>query len=618
MTSRTRLSLSIVALVGVVALLLSGFSLYTLAEARFQETYEIARVTAEQVKSHVVQRVSDRAFVEPGTSVVQAHEAWRNAVKEDPQLVSYLVSSIAGSRSVVEILITGERDLVLATSNTARLENTFAGLPDLEDWIRRPVWDKLRQVLAPARDLELRVPLGAGGSPDPVFTIRVVVSTALIRDAVIPQVRNLAIGGFLSLLLAAALAGVLSRYATRPLERISEMVDRIADSDSASTLRAAPPDPELSSLQSKLALLGEQVRGASRDANQLRGNVERMLEQLQDAVFLFEPGNKLVLASKAAERFLDLGRWEVIGQPLEDVFPDSTSLGALVQSAVRLGQPLRDHLITIDRADGTRMHVLLAVELLQDIPDRRRLGVIVNLQDVETRRQLESQLDASYRREAFGKLLQGVAHEIKNPLNSIYTHLQMLQLQLGDGPPEIQAEMEVISREIKTLDRMVVTLLDFTRPLELTLAETDLVGLAQEIVGLLRPRAAEKGIEVELQHHAPVVDIQADRAFLRQAVMNVAVNAIECMKAAGRVRIGVETDGESARLTIADEGPGIPEEARDKVFHLYFTTKGERGSGIGLAMAYRIAQLHRATLDFTTETGGGTTFRFEFQRAMKR
>ena len=101
------------------------------------------------------------------------------------------------------------------------------------------------------------------------------------------------------------------------------------------------------------------------------------------------------------------------------------------------------------------------------------------------------------------------------------------------------------------------------------------------------------------------------RALLRQAVMNVVINGIECMKGPGAVRVGVARDDGFCALTVADEGPGIPEEIRDKMFQLYFTTKG-RGSGIGLAMSYRVAQFHGATLDFTTEAGNGTEFRFRF------
>ncbi len=108
---------------------------------------------------------------------------------------------------------------------------------------------------------------------------------------------------------------------------------------------------------------------------------------------------------------------------------------------------------------------------------------MVTLRDAESRSQLETRLDVSYRNEAMGHILRGVVHEIKNPLNSIYTHLQMLQLEVGDTAPKLQQEVGVISREIKLLDRMVVTLLDFTKPLEIKPEETDLVQLTKRSSG---------------------------------------------------------------------------------------------------------------------------------------
>ena len=613
MAPRTRLTLSIVALVGAVVLALSALALHALAEAGFAQVYEAARLTAEQVKFYVVQRVGERTPATPGAGVEEMTAAWRRSVRDDPLLVSYLIRTVAGSEAVVEILVTGAEGEVLATSNPSRAGGRAPAVPDLEAWTAQPAWVKLRQVLAAAHDLELRAGLGAAGGTEPALTVRVVVSSALIRDAVLPQVRNFALAGLLCLVVAGLLAGLLSSLAGRPLARVSELIDRIGEGDAAEV--TPPQDPEMAALQSKLALLGERVRGASENVSELRGGMDRMLERLQDAVFLFDPRGKLLLASKAAERYLSDSRWELVGQGIENVFGPGSRLGALVEAASREGKPVRDHRVELERTEGARIQALLTVELIEDFPDRRRLGMIVNLRDAESRRQLASRIDSSVRQEAFGRLLQGVAHEIKNPLNSIYTHLQLLEMQFGDRAPEAAAEMKIIGREIKTLDRMVVTLLDFTKPLELTLDDVDLVELVNEIGGLVRPRAAGSGVEVRVAVERESITVRADRALLRQAVVNVAVNGIEAMEEPGMVRMQVREDGEAALLEVTDEGGGIPPEMREQVFNLYFTTKGKRGSGIGLAMSYRIAQLHGATLDFTTVAGHGTTFRFRFPRA---
>lgn len=294
------------------------------------------------------------------------------------------------------------------------------------------------------------------------------------------------------------------------------------------------------------------------------------------------------------------------------MFLGDTPLGALIETSTRLGRSLRDHELDWAQPDGSFLRIAVSVEIVTDFPDRRPLGSVITIRDAASHRHVESQIDSSYRREAFGRLLQGVAHEIKNPLNSIYTHLQMLELELGEATPETREELSTIKREIKTLDRMVVSLLDFTRPLQPNLADTDLTDLVSEIASLVRPQAETKNVAVKLTTTSSPI-IQADRTLLRQALLNVVTNAVECMEEPGTVEIAVDETDEGVTLAVADQGPGIPDEMREKIFNLYFTTKGKRGSGIGLAMTYRIAQLHNATLDVDSEPGQGTTFTFRFR-----
>lgn len=611
MSPKTRLSVLIVALVATVVVVLSTLYLYGLTDAKFRDMTEIARISAEQVKTYLLQRIQEYSAGRPSADLEESKQLWRDRVREDSTLASFLIGTIASSGSVVEIQITDEQGIAVAGSNPGRLGDRLAPVRELGDWSRQSAWRKLGDVLAGSQDLELQVPLGVAGEQTPVFTIHVVLSTVLLRDAVVPQVRGLALISLLSVVVAALVAGLLSNLAARPLARVSEMIDSIASGEGGDQLPPATRDPELASLQSKLSLLGAQIRGAAADASALRGNVEQMLERLEDAVLLFSGDNKLIIAGRAAERYLGRGRWDMLGHTLDELFEDSTPLGALVRSSAARRRPLRNHLLAWRQSDGSELRALVSLEVMEEFSSRQRLGTIVTLRDAESRRELGSHLDTSYRREAMGRILRGVAHEIKNPLNSIQTHVQLLEMELGDREPELKHEIGIITREIRTLDRMVVTLLDFTKPLELSLTEVDLRELAGEIARLVQPEAAKKGVTVDVQGEAGHAVIQADHALLRQAVMNVVINGIECMHEPGHVRIGVTTEEDCHVLTVADEGHGIADEIREKIFQLYFTTKG-RGSGIGLAMTYRVAQLHGASLDFTSREGKGTVFRFRF------
>src|SRR5262249_55721974 len=127
----------------------------------------------------------------------------------------------------------------------------------------------------------------------------------------------------------------------------------------------------------------------------------------------------------------------------------------------------------------------------------------------------------------------GVAHEVKNPLNAILMHVEVARMKLAKGDTDIDAQMEIVSREILRLDRVVKTFLDFTRPVELNVSEVAIDEFMQEIVDLARPQAAFKNIQIGMDQHADGVAIRADRDLLKQALLNVAVNAIEAMPTGG-------------------------------------------------------------------------------------
>jgi PAS domain S-box-containing protein len=607
----------IVAMVGAVVVALSSLYLRALFAIKLDDTIEIARVSAEQVKSYVLERVRQAGPEAPGASLEEAKRRWARLIRDDPHLPAFLIRTVASSAAVVEILISDDEGRVIASSNPAQADEPAPQMTPLIEWSRMSTSRKLWQLLGSLRDLELRVPLGAAPAGHAVFTIHVVLSTTLLRDAIVPELARLAALSAVCLLVSAGAAGLLARRAARPLEQVAAMIDQLAKGEGLAEPAPARQDSELEALQSKLALLGRQIRGASEHAAEMRGRLEQLLERLEEAILLFDRNGRLAIAGGATERFLGRGRWELIGAELEELFPPASPLGALVQAAATHRQRLRNHRLATRLPDGSETLLLVSVEVLEEFPARERRGLVVTLRDAESRRQLESEIDVSLRREAMGRLLSGVAHEIKNPLNSIYTHLQLLELEAREKAPELSAEIETIGSEIKRLDRMVVTLLDFTRPLELRREETDLVALAEEIAGLLAPVASERAVRLEVAAETPRAVVSADRSLLRQAVMNVVLNGIEAMDQPGSVEISIAPADSGYELRVRDQGRGIPPEIRDKIFNLYFTTKG-RGSGIGLTMAWRIAELHGARLDFDSRPGEGTTFRFLFPAAAAR
>jgi hypothetical protein len=158
---------------------------------------------------------------------------------------------------------------------------------------------------------------------------------------------------------------------------------------------------------------------------------------------------------------------------------------------------------------------------------------------------------------------------------------------------------------------VVRTFLDFNRPVELEPEDVDIGALTAEVLDFLTPEAENGRIMVTLRKPFEAMLVRADSNLLRQALLNIMVNAIEAMRTGGGARrelsVQLDNSGDNCVVSISDTGPGIPPQEKAKIFELYFTTK-PRGSGIGLALTARTVQLCGGSIDVQSQQGEGSTF----------
>ncbi|HZL57657.1 MAG TPA: ATP-binding protein, partial [Bryobacteraceae bacterium] len=396
-------------------------------------------------------------------------------------------------------------------------------------------------------------------------------------------------------------------FALRPLGKLGGMIDLIARGEyELPVLTPEPPkdsQDEFNIVASKVSMLGQQLRGAHAEFSDLKTNVERLLEELEDAVLIFARDRRLIAAAGSVERFLGSPRTALLGRAINDIFPPGTPLGLFLAQAVQTGRTLRNRRVPLESG-----FALLSVEFLESSAAG---GMLVRLRDPEATRQIGRQLQTADRLSAISRLTKGVAHEVKNPLNAILMHVELARMKLSHQDYDLDQQMDIISSEIMRLDRVVKTFLDFTRPVQLNPTDVRLREFMEEIASLARPQAANVGVEIveEIKVEDSMITIDVD--LLKQAVFNIVVNAIEAMRDGGTLRFEALLKGDDAEIRISDTGPGIPADVKEKIYDLYFTTK-TGGSGIGLAMTYRIVQLHDGTIDFESEPGRGTTFALRF------
>lgn len=229
---------------------------------------------------------------------------------------------------------------------------------------------------------------------------------------------------------------------------------------------------------------------------------------------------------------------------------------------------------------------------------------------------VQSLVSYSQRLAALGRLTSGVAHEVKNPLNAMMIHLELLRERLDAPTQEVRQSLDVIGGEIRRLDRVVQGFLRFMRPHELDFKPIEVVTLLQSAVVLVEAEWQSQGIRFSIEVPPGLPAVEGDEELLRQALLNLIQNACQAMPRAGVVTVGARVESHTLCIEVADEGVGIAPEEVERIFTLYYTTRPE-GTGIGLSVVYRIVQMHDGSIDVRSELGRGTTMtmRLPFREA---
>jgi signal transduction histidine kinase/HAMP domain-containing protein len=599
MSLQTRLTLWSVLVMALIVGVISAMDLSRDLQRQFEATMERAELIKRFTTMMVLETLKRERTV-----------PYAEAIANDAQLQAEITEILTLTPALIEIAVSDRDGRILAASEPSRLGKQFQEFEEFAPVVNNEgAFEKLRILLWQERKYyQLEEALGVDG--EPVLFVRVVVYPRLIREDIMPTIKKDAAVAVGSLLGAVLITWAFSTFAFQPLGRLGQTLDLLAKGEYEPSTAPALPADEIGIITSKVNLLGQQLRGAKYDFSDLRGNFERLLDELEDAVLIFGRDRRLFAASGAVEKFLGRQRGDLLGLSITDIFPPNTTLGLLLAQSAQTGRLIRNRRVPIGQTAGSSPGVsvvMLSVDLVDSKGGGAPGGVLVRLRDPEATRQIGRQLQTADRLSAISKITGGVAHEVKNPLNAINMHVELVKMKLDTGDFDVGQHLDIIGNEIERLNRVVKTFLDFTRPVELNLSEIPLDRLVQEVADLATPQAAAAGIEIVVSQATDDARLNVDVDLVKQALLNIVVNAIEAMKEGGQLTLISSVREDQAEIRINDTGPGIPEQMREKIFSLYFTTK-KGGSGIGLAMSYRIVQLHDGSVDFVSEPGIGTTF----------
>ena len=223
---------------------------------------------------------------------------------------------------------------------------------------------------------------------------------------------------------------------------------------------------------------------------------------------------------------------------------------------------------------SNRKRVQVSLDFIQERGSP--IGALLTLRDAESVRRIQDEIELSRQMSASGRTTRGVAHEVKNPINAIVLHLQLLQSKLQQIDPDTRRHMDIIGNEIHRLDRVVQILVDFTRPRDLHLEEIDLRRLLEDVIMLATPDAEQHGVTVKRKLGTEPLGVRGGRRRDEASLLNVMINGMQAMPRGGTLTISARRDEDSVITEIRDQGVGIPHDLQEKIFELYFTTKKGR------------------------------------------
>jgi len=330
-----------------------------------------------------------------------------------------------------------------------------------------------------------------------------------------------------------------------------------------------------------------------------------IIDSAIDGIIVIDSRGAIEAFNHAAARMFGYEEDEVIGKNVKVLMPAPyhSQHDGYLSRYLTTGEPKiigsgRD--VTGLRKDGSTFPLHLSVGETLIEGERRFTGI---LHDLTSRVALEERLREQSALAKLGEMAAVIAHEVKNPLAGIRGVVQVIGGRLPAGSKDAPMMKEIIAR-IDSLDGMMKDLLLFARPPQPRRSPTDLVPLLRMTVGLLKRDHDADDVNIEVSGSAPLV--QADSAMLTMIVQNLLLNGVHAMHGRGRIRVGVDSNDKWCRIAIADNGPGIPIEIRDKIFIPFFTTKS-RGTGLGLPTSKRFIEAHNGNISIDCPPEGGTT-----------
>ncbi len=431
-----------------------------------------------------------------------------------------------------------------------------------------------------------------------------------------------------SLILAAFYVGtgvigvfLFSRYMIRPVLNLTEKVNQVRQGNLDIPFDEIPRHKRVDEMDKLFEGFGHMLRhlrqtideltdskekaeAATRELDKSKKKLEAIFNGISDGIMIIDRGFKIASANPTMLRLMDVSEEEALGESCFLLCNGKPSRCSFCKAGevFKTGQHLSTFCKKTDKsACKDRVYEIHDFPLYDDHGNIEQ--VIEYVKDVTEAIEMQTHLEDSRRLAAIGEMAAKVAHEVRNPLNAIKGATHYLQSEIKEK--ESGSYLTLIEEQVDRVNRVATELLFFTKPKKIMRQACRITDIVENALRVTRPQITTKEITVETSglDEAPAVHLDAGQ--MEQALINLIANSVDAMESGGHLHIHLKNDGKGLRLTVADNGCGIPEQNTKNLFVPFYTTK-TKGTGLGLTIVKKIVENHSGSLQIKSKPNEGT------------
>lgn len=355
-----------------------------------------------------------------------------------------------------------------------------------------------------------------------------------------------------------------------------------------------------------IIFINQNLQLVSKEYQKIQTYTGNILQNMADAVITTDKNGVITIFNEQSARIFGVKPNEVLGKNLNEIIGGELSV---LHDSLKSSNPLENQEIEIELKHGRKI-LSVNTTFINNTQNELEAFTAV-IRDLTELRKMENQIKQREKLSAMGELASGVAHEIKNPLNSIYMISQRFRKEFRpeDNVAEYVSLTDALISEIQRVNKIILQFLGFARPPKLNISEVNSKTFIDDVMILFDSQAKEKGINFEVLQKNEIT-LKIDRDQMKQALLNILQNSLDATHSGGSIKLQFSMRNKKAYFEIEDTGEGIPQENLSKIFNLYYSSK-QTGTGLGLSIVQQIVSQHNGNISVESHLGKGTKFTIE-------